>query len=501
MANRTTQRGTSFPSPVLELLSSLLSLSWASSEEFLTQAVGTIRDFTGAVRVSLFWGCREDRCELKFADGKPFMEGEIIPGPISRMTLKTGKPFITDDINNFPSLLTRWSGYYDSPSCAVLPLPTSGFHAGILCLAGLRNIDAWFAGELIKQWELILSLLSGHLTSLDMARNQSRPEAELGQFVEAAYQASSGPALIERLGQILAEAFDTRAVMAAFLGLGQPRLVLTTPQATSNLDIERMFSALHRAVAEEAGAEVTINLSHAQRIGPLIEAEEQGEELAVVVEPVFINQKPLGVIALLIPREGEIPSPFIHTFGLALAKIGLMEEVGEEEGKGTHLLSQYEFHRSAEREFARARRYGFDLSVIIVDLDHFREVNETYGYECGDHVLSQVGRIIAEHLRTTDLVSRFEGENFVLLLPHTRAEDAVRVADRIRNFIAYNTFRVGERGGFVKLTACCGVAGYRMHHPASLAELFQFAARAAEEAKGEGANLTRLYSYTQQASG
>ena len=501
MANFTTQRGRSFPSPVLELLSALLSLTWGTSEEFLSQAVTTIRDFTSAVRVSLFWGCREDRCELKFTDGKPFLEGEIVPGPISRLTLKTGQPFITDDINNFPNLKTRWSGYYQSPSCAVLPLPGNGFATGILCLAGIRHTDTWFGEELIKQWELVLHLLSSHLFSLDRSRNRRQPEAELGRFVEEAYKASSAPALIEKLGQLLAEDFECRAVMAALMGVGNPRLLLTTPQAASSQDLERMFGALHRAIAEELGEEITFHLSHAQRIGPLIEGEELEEELEVRVEPFFLGQKPLGVIALLLPRGAEVPPAFLHTFGLALAKLSLLEEAAEEEGRGTQLLSQYEFHRAAEREFARVRRYGFDLSVIIVDLDHFREVNETYGYECGDHVLAQVGRIIAEHLRTTDLVSRYEGENFVLLLPHTRAEDAVRVADRIRSFIAYNTFRVGERSGFVKLTACCGVAGYRMHHPASLAELFEFAAKAAEEAKQEGTNLTRLYRSTQQANG
>jgi len=103
-------------------------------------------------------------------------------------------------------------------------------------------------------------------------------------------------------------------------------------------------------------------------------------------------------------------------------------------------------HRLGE-EVLRARRHRLDLTLLMVDLDHFKRVNDTHGHPTGDLVLQHVARLLKDGLRQTDILARFGGEEFVILLPHTPEPDAHFLAERLRETVARSPLRLVPEGG------------------------------------------------------
>lgn len=113
--------------------------------------------------------------------------------------------------------------------------------------------------------------------------------------------------------------------------------------------------------------------------------------------------------------------------------------------------------QAMQREIARARRTGASLSFVLLDIDRFKQVNDAFGHEGGDRVLQEVTKILAERVRVTDVVARWGGEEFLLLLSATAADGAVVLADRIRTHVANHQApclpRITLSGGIAELRA------------------------------------------------
>ncbi|MCA1592977.1 MAG: diguanylate cyclase [Acidobacteria bacterium] len=122
----------------------------------------------------------------------------------------------------------------------------------------------------------------------------------------------------------------------------------------------------------------------------------------------------------------------------------------------TGLLNRYGLQRSLQRELAEARRYGRPLSCLVIDVDHFKMVNDTFGHAAGDTALMQVARVLTEAVRGSDVVCRYGGEEFLVLTPETKLEGALALAEKIRLDVASRFFGDGERVFPVTLSA--GVA-------------------------------------------
>lgn len=111
------------------------------------------------------------------------------------------------------------------------------------------------------------------------------------------------------------------------------------------------------------------------------------------------------------------------------------------------------------KEIARSARYKTPLSLVMVDLDHFKTINDQHGHPVGDQVLKFVAQALERHKRKGDFVARFGGEEFLVLLPHTGAEDAVRWAERLRAAMA--SLAVTSDVGPLAVTASFGVAQWQ----------------------------------------
>ena len=121
----------------------------------------------------------------------------------------------------------------------------------------------------------------------------------------------------------------------------------------------------------------------------------------------------------------------------------------------TGILNRFGYEERVTEEFARSRRIGFPLTMMVVDVDKFKIVNDTYGHKAGDLVLQKVVEEISASIRKTDCLARFGGDEFVLLLPDTNAEGAMVVAEKARAGVEKCGFHSG--GQPVNVTICCGI--------------------------------------------
>ena len=127
----------------------------------------------------------------------------------------------------------------------------------------------------------------------------------------------------------------------------------------------------------------------------------------------------------------------------------------------TGLLNHKSFLKRFKEELSRANRFNQDLGLIVLDLDKFKSINDTYGHLYGDFVLKQVSNIISDNVRTIDVVGRYGGEEFSVLLVNTNIEDCEPMAQRIVDKIAQNTFL--KDGIASNITISAGMAGFPSH--------------------------------------
>jgi diguanylate cyclase (GGDEF)-like protein len=135
----------------------------------------------------------------------------------------------------------------------------------------------------------------------------------------------------------------------------------------------------------------------------------------------------------------------------------------------TGLLNRRVMETVLQREFNRARRYKSPLSVVFIDLNDFKAVNDTYGHDCGDDMLQFLGSNLVKMSRDSDVVARFAGDEFVLILPETTAENAEHLMERVCTYLKDTPLKVGPKK--ITCTISYGVACTRdplLRDPAAL---------------------------------
>ena len=128
----------------------------------------------------------------------------------------------------------------------------------------------------------------------------------------------------------------------------------------------------------------------------------------------------------------------------------------------TELYNARYLHEAMHREVQRAARYGTQLSVLFLDLDRFKLVNDRHGHLVGSRALCQLGRVLADCVRQIDTLSRYGGDEFTILLVDTGLEGGLQVAERIRKTVEDHLFEGGQDGA-LRLTVSLGIATYPVH--------------------------------------
>jgi diguanylate cyclase (GGDEF)-like protein len=139
-----------------------------------------------------------------------------------------------------------------------------------------------------------------------------------------------------------------------------------------------------------------------------------------------------------------------------------------------------------QTEMDRSKRSGIPTSLAMVDLDHFKRVNDSYGHEVGNQALQHLADILMSEVRTTDIVCRYGGEEFAMIFPETHLNLAVKVADRIRNEIASRPLVVDDQE--IAITASMGISVYMKTSVLDIDEFIESVDKYLYEAKQSGRN-------------
>jgi len=156
----------------------------------------------------------------------------------------------------------------------------------------------------------------------------------------------------------------------------------------------------------------------------------------------------------------------------------------------TGLYNRRVFMEMAEKELAKAKRYGYNFSILMLDIDNFKRINDTYGHDVGDLVLKKIAEILRRNVRGADVVARFGGEEFIVMLSNANLNGAVKKAEQLRRLIEQTPVELPS-GEKLRVTVSIGVSTYRGQE--SLEELIKEADIALYEAKRNGKNRVEVF--------
>jgi diguanylate cyclase (GGDEF)-like protein len=198
----------------------------------------------------------------------------------------------------------------------------------------------------------------------------------------------------------------------------------------------------------------------------------------------------------------ELLESYLSGAASALSNLRLLESMKQRANMDllTGLYNRRFLEDYARKLLAMARRRQQPVSVIMLDLDHFKNFNDLYGHELGDRILSEFAKTIASAMRETNLAARFGGEEFVVLLPDTGAEACLLVAERLRHAVMHMQVPSGLEEPLPQVTVSLGIAVFP-DHGNSLEEVLQASDKALYESKRGGRNRTTVYSPQTEGTG
>ena len=222
---------------------------------------------------------------------------------------------------------------------------------------------------------------------------------------------------------------------------------------------------------------------------------------SVVVVPLFVRNRVVGALQLF----GDHPDSFSREDAQLLWMLSLVTESMLARDYSNETLLRFAFtdfltglktrgyfEQQLDMEMARAERRGTPFAVLMIDIDHFKRLNDTYGHPVGDMVLRDVAAILTRDLRQIDIAARYGGEEFILLLPETNLQGAKLVAQRLRYSVEQAKFCTPPRSKPERLTISIGVALFP-DEARIKADLLEAADAALYQAKAKGRNRVVLY--------
>ncbi|MGH2950924.1 MAG: diguanylate cyclase [Solirubrobacterales bacterium] len=270
---------------------------------------------------------------------------------------------------------------------------------------------------------------------------------------------------VRRIGEAFASGLDREALLG---------ILVETAVGAVEADYGLIVLSGRVGAEAEAGTptepirDVALAAEHrAWRRHGLVE-EEQGAATAIASSLGQLGgaDDPVGVMTVARdgrPFSGAERDVFLYLLGQAAASVenvALHELVSEQAvtDELTGLPNNRAFHGAIRKEAARADRFRHELSLLILDIDDFKQVNDTYGHLQGDAVLRRIGKILDAESRGIDEPARYGGEEFVVALPETGSAGAVEVAERIRERIAAEPIPIVDGKGELRVTASLGAA-------------------------------------------
>lgn len=243
-------------------------------------------------------------------------------------------------------------------------------------------------------------------------------------------------------------------------------------------------------------AELSLESVHCRSLAEVPQSLDPGVSLSLVSVPIKWDKKVQGLLAFLL--SGPLPKTFLdevsvyaQLLGLGLQKASLYRLVIERSRRDglTNLYLRRIFMERLNEEVSFSKRYGTSFSVLMLDLDHFKKVNDTYGHPAGDTVLKSVAECMRTTLHPGVLIARYGGEEFSVLMGLTPTEEVMEHAEKLRSAIQNTEIPLAHTER-IKLKVSIGVAHYLPETP-SPEELMRRADTALYRAKESGRNCVR----------
>lgn len=231
--------------------------------------------------------------------------------------------------------------------------------------------------------------------------------------------------------------------------------------------------------------------------------EEKLECKSLGLLPLEMRDQLLGVLAFSIPEicpKPEILGIFARQAAMTIENAQLFSKVEEMALRDTltGLYNRRYFQQILDYELNRAKRYRQPLSLIFIDLDHFKEINDQFGHSVGDQFLRQIALKLSTLFRTTDLVARYAGDEFIAILPTTPHEGAMILARRILDQLG--NYQLMVRGKTLQASVSVGVDTYLGLEGIGSVGFIDRADKAMYEAKTNGRNCVKSYQEISQSA-
>jgi len=266
-----------------------------------------------------------------------------------------------------------------------------------------------------------------------------------------------------------------------------------------NILVEEMPGILSLSIKEKKPY-IVEDAMHDSRVEPLIKNLLKLKSFAVI--PIVVKNRPLGTFVVSQSlRKRKIKETdfaplllFANQVGIAIENAKLHKETQELTivDELTQVYNQRHFQRRLPQDIDLARRYAHFLSLAMLDIDDFKQYNDTNGHLAGDVVLKQLSHILIDNIRRTDAAFRYGGEEFAVILPATSREGALIILEKVRKEIENFPFEYGEKQPGGKVTVSIGIATYPIDNKKAQ-ELVNCADKALYHAKAMGKNRTCLY--------
>jgi diguanylate cyclase (GGDEF)-like protein len=221
-------------------------------------------------------------------------------------------------------------------------------------------------------------------------------------------------------------------------------------------------------VAQNSEPVIIPDVSKDQRFAHWVDKQSGFKTKSIVCIPLVSKGRTLGVIELINVAQAnqerehlELLEALADFAAIAIENARFVKRVRELTivDDCTGLYNARHMHALLETEINRAIRYNYPFSVVFLDLDHFKDVNDTYGHLVGSRLLKEIGQLLKFNLRTVDWAARYGGDEFVLILPRAGKEDALMVGQRLRRGLNEAIFFTKESLN-IRVTASFGIATY-----------------------------------------
>jgi two-component system cell cycle response regulator len=481
-----------------------------------------VADDDPAIRAAVSWLLKEQGYDVA-ASTREGIYGELERRPADLLLLDVDVP--EDDGTAVLRRLRANDRWRDLP---VLMVSSHGDDD--VAVRALRAGAADFMAKPLKLREL-LARIQAQLRARDTLRRAYAALREVSEaLVESREEAKSRRELVDILHEVTGELSPEEIFrilarrVARALDISRCSVILARPgdelgvvaTAFDNPGLRNFPIRLDRypeiRTALEHGAPVLVEEGASNPLYNEIRKVWEAEGLTVPVSsaialPFTLDRTQLGVFFLrtsgseppLSHHDIEFADTVIRAAVAAIQRAQLLETTRADKARlealattdsVTALLNRRALVDRLSHEMERARRYATPLALLMVDLDHFKDINDTHGHLVGDEALREVARLLQSAVRNVDIVARYGGEEFAIVLPETSNEGAVAFAERVRERVAEHVF-ANERLPSLRLTVSVGVASVPAADIESVEDFFARSDEALYRAKAGGRNQVR----------